>query len=143
MNHTKFTTNTNICTIKKDYNKIVHFAGKSPYKMTDVVIRTWANNIILPKIIITCFDVNNFPGCLHNVKKQLKKQKIYNVSKHISNSSNITLYVNPLPENIMINLKNKSGCYICPSYLEGYGHYINEGRSKSAIIITTDAPPMN
>ena len=140
--YTKFTTNTNICTIKKDYNKIVHFAGRSPYKMTDVVIRTWVNNIRLPKIIITCFDVN-FPGCLDNVKRQLKKQNIHNVSKYISKSSNITLYDNPLSENIMQNLKNKSGCYICPSYLEGYGHYINEGRSKSAIIITTDAPPMN
>ncbi len=32
---------------------------------------------------------------------------------------------------------------MCPSSTEGYGHYINEGRSVGGIIITLDAPPMN
>ena len=37
----------------------------------------------------------------------------------------------------------RAGVYVCPSSTEGYGHYLNEGRSAGGIIITTDAAPMN
>jgi len=39
--------------------------------------------------------------------------------------------------------REKAGFYICPSLMEGFGHYINEGRCNSSVTITTDAPPMN
>ncbi|GMF20855.1 unnamed protein product [Phytophthora lilii] len=32
---------------------------------------------------------------------------------------------------------------MCPSRTEGYGHYINQGRASGAVIVTTDAAPMN
>lgn len=32
---------------------------------------------------------------------------------------------------------------MCPSLAEGYGHYINQARAAGAVIVTTDAPPMN
>lgn len=136
--YTKFTTNTMITNTKKNYNELLHLADKSPFKMTDTVIQTWVNNKKLPNITITCFD-----DCLKNTKHQLKKQQIYNLQQYIKNSSNIKLHTKFLPNDIITNLKNESGCYICPSYQEGYGHYINEGRSKGAVIITTNAPPMN
>ncbi|KAG6619557.1 Homebox and aldo/keto reductase [Phytophthora cinnamomi] len=32
---------------------------------------------------------------------------------------------------------------LCTSVLEGYGHYINQARANAALIVTTDAAPMN
>jgi len=33
--------------------------------------------------------------------------------------------------------------FLCTSVHEGYGHYINQARASSAVIVTTDVPPMN
>ncbi|GMF50113.1 unnamed protein product [Phytophthora fragariaefolia] len=37
----------------------------------------------------------------------------------------------------------ESSFFLCPSSMEGYGHYINQARSSGGVIITTDAHPMN
>ena len=38
---------------------------------------------------------------------------------------------------------NTTAVHLCPSETEGFGHYINEGLSTGALVITADAPPMN
>ncbi|KAJ3126874.1 hypothetical protein HK100_010034 [Physocladia obscura] len=40
-------------------------------------------------------------------------------------------------------LQLASGVHVCPSEQEGFGHYINEARALSALVITTNHPPMN
>lgn len=36
-----------------------------------------------------------------------------------------------------------SAFFLCPSSIEGYGHYINQARAAGGVIISTDAHPMN
>lgn len=36
-----------------------------------------------------------------------------------------------------------SAFFLCPSIMEGYGHYINQARASGAVVVTTDANPMN
>uniref|UniRef100_K3WTC8 Glycosyl transferase family 1 domain-containing protein n=1 Tax=Globisporangium ultimum (strain ATCC 200006 / CBS 805.95 / DAOM BR144) TaxID=431595 RepID=K3WTC8_GLOUD len=33
--------------------------------------------------------------------------------------------------------------FLCPSVMEGYGHYINQARASGGVIVTTDVEPMN
>ena len=40
-------------------------------------------------------------------------------------------------------LRNIHGVHICPSEMEGFGHYINEARSVKALVIGSNASPMN
>jgi len=124
--YTKFTTLMPIINTKKDYNQFLHTAGSSPLKNTDVIINIW--NKLNKKITITCYD-----RCLINLKKYVKL---------LDNK-----YINLLdrkqePEKI-IQLCNSIGNHLCPSMIEGYGHYINQGRITSSIVLTIDAPPMN
>lgn len=35
------------------------------------------------------------------------------------------------------------GTHVCTSEHEGFGHYINEARAMGALVVTTNAPPMN
>ena len=151
-----YTGFTSICKInksvlqKKNYNLIVHFAGKSPHKNTDIIIKSWIENKgfvhLNPKIklIITCTDVDGIDKTCF--KTHLKEWITYDRIK-----KNGCEYIKILP-NLLIctkqisnidNIIKKAGCFLCPSSIEGYGHYLNEGRCNGGIVITTNAPPMN
>lgn len=41
------------------------------------------------------------------------------------------------------HVMNSHRFHLCPSSYEGFGHYLNEARSIGAVIITTNAAPMN
>lgn len=48
-----------------------------------------------------------------------------------------------MPEAQYIREQNRCLFHLCPSELEGWGHSIHEALSVGAIVLTTDAPPMN
>lgn len=48
-----------------------------------------------------------------------------------------------VPEQTLRLLMNTHLFHLCPSEAEGFGHYLNEAAAVGAIILTTDAPPMN
>ncbi len=123
--------------IKKDYNLFVHLAGKSPYKNTGLVLDTWRKHPDLPHIVVTCIDVKEENDCFH---RHLVGE---NSPKKLKNHSNITLHTHYLPLEEANKLMDSAGFFVTPSQVEGFGHYLNEGRGRGAINITIDAPPMN
>lgn len=128
--YTKFTSIINNFELKKN-NEIVHLAGKSRFKMTDVIYKVWEKNPKYPNITITCYK-----SCYRNLTQ-------YANIKNLNKLTNLKLYNERISNDVFFNIVSKAECYLCPSYMEGYGHYINEGRGNAAFIITTNGPPMN
>ena len=108
---------------RKDFTKFLHLAGKSYYKGTKNILKTWAENPDFPLIIVV----------RRNDKSVLK----YN------NIKNIKLITEFLSEKQVFELLNNIGIHICTSEHEGFGHYLNESLSVGAVTLFTNAPCMN
>lgn len=110
--------------VKKDYSKIWHGPGKSPHKNTNAIVELWKKRRDYPPITIVH---RLFYAHIH-------------VPKDDPLIKNIDSYVE---EKEYIRLQNEYGIHLCPSFSEGFGHYIVEAMSTRAVVITTNAPPMN
>jgi glycosyltransferase involved in cell wall biosynthesis len=107
---------------KKKYDEYLHVAGKSIFKGTQSIINNW--------------DVK-YPT-LHLVYNKSNLSLTIPVEL-----TNIKTYPERLDDDELIRLMNTCAIHLCPSEAEGFGHYLNEARSCSSIVITTDAEPMN
>lgn len=95
----------------------LHLRGHSSEKNTEAVVEAWRCNPDLPPLTIISQDpIEVVPG--------------------------ITVLPR-LPQEELTRQLNTHQIHVCPSRTEGWGHYITEGLSAGAIVITTDAPPMN
>lgn len=106
--------------IKKNYQHFFHLAGGSSLKGTAAISQLWFNDSSLPFLTVVNFTTN------------FKAKK-----------TNLDWISNRLPEKQLRQFQNECGIHLCPSETEGFGHYINEAMSAGAVIITTNAPPMN
>ena len=109
--------------VAKNFSKHLHIAGKSRMKGTEQVLKAWKTHSELPHLILIKHKRRT-----HSLTIPPKNVKL--VNKRISNRS-------------LLNLQNQCGVHLCPSKTEGFGHYIMEAMSAEAVVITTDAPPMN
>ncbi len=115
--------------LEKDEFLFVHFAGKSPQKQTRVVIETFLQPVFShTKLVVTC----------QNICYEMLSDLLHDLSlpPHIQIFSSLDSFS-------LLYYQIRARFHVCPSSTEGYGHYINEGRSAGGIIITLDAPPMN
>lgn len=105
--------------IKKIFPLYLHVAGTSEQKGTSAIRAAWRNHLEFPHLTIL---------------KQFEKQK------EIQNLNIISHY---LSDESLLELQNLCVVHLALSETEGFGHCIMEAMSVKAVVITTDAPPMN
>lgn len=103
--------------IKKDYRRFLHLAGSSKHKGTDLLLQAWEKELP-PLTIVRHIPRPNCPENIVWVHKRVRTKKLREI-------------------------QNQCGTHLCLSETEGFGHSLMEGLSTGAILITTDAPPMN
>jgi len=96
----------------------LHLKGHSDLKNTPAVLEAWSRNPDLPPLTI------------------ISQQPIPDPPKGVTVLGRLEF-----PE--LVRQLNTHQIHVCPSRAEGWGHYIVEGGSTGAAVITTDAPPMN
>lgn len=112
--------------------KCLHIAGKSEHKNTEAVLGAWrmarpGNLDPLPQLTAVvrapCFD-NQFTlqACFPD--------------------KNVT-HLTKVSDEEIIQLMNSHAIHVIPSMYEGFGHVIHEALGCGALVVTTDAAPMN
>jgi hypothetical protein len=109
--------------------KFLHIAGKSTFKNSEAVAYVFA------KYFDTPWEPENnrelvFVGVRPELMAAARDHK--NVQ-----------YISQISESGLRQLMNECQFHVLPSSAEGWGHAIHEGLSCGAVMITTDAPPMN
>ena len=150
--------------IEKLPNLFIHIVGSSPMKGTKTVIDTWIHKKINHPLIITGNNKAGGNTDLFNYWKSLKPklktlpeaildkwEEWKHITKSVSNlpqfqsidSCSIYFCNTVLDYNVIQFLQLIGEIHMCPSLIEGWGQYIDEGRRAKAVVLTLDAPPMN
>lgn len=99
-----------------------HLAGRSPCKGTERLLALWRRHPEWPRLTVVQSPRTARPG---------------------EPSGNIVHRIDYVDDAELRRLQNANAFHVCCSETEGFGHYIVEGMSVGAVVLTTDAPPMN
>ena len=110
--------------------KCLHLKGVSRYKGSQQVLDIWTRHPEWPELHIVSWSDNSMNGNL-------------SLPNEVKICDNVILHQYKLNESELSKLMNECEVHICPSYSEGFGHYINEALSTGAVVLTTDGEPMN
>lgn len=95
----------------------IHLRGKSSLKGTKAVLEAWETNPDLPPLTVISNDPLSVPSGVRLLHRLTDGQLSHEL--------------------------NRAQIHVCPSETEGWGHYIAEGMSVGAVVVTTDAAPMS
>ena len=111
----------------QNFTKFIHIRGTSHQKQSEIILETWmANPEYPPLLLLNYVDDGRFLNIPFNMRYK-----------------NVEVISRKLERNELLGLANGCGLHICLSTAEGFGHYINEAKSIGAVVIATDAEPMN
>lgn len=108
--------------LPKEPLSCLHVCGKSPYKNTTILLKAWALHPEWPTL--TCI------GRSGRFKAAVPAQNLVLITEFLSDEK-------------LKTLMNTTAVHLCPSRFEGFGHYLNEARSVGAIVLYSNAQPMN
>ncbi len=107
--------------VRRDERAFFHLAGNSLQKGTVPLIALWQRHPEWPTLTVVQHP---------------------EFAKPVS-AANIHLRAEFLADAELRELQNRHGVHLCPSETEGFGHSLVEAMSCGALVITTNAPPMN
>ncbi len=107
--------------IGRDGRAFLHVAGRSRQKGTATLVALWQRHPEWPRLTVV-------------------QHPEYSQPVH---AENIDLRAEVVDDATLQALQNRHGVHLCPSETEGFGHYLVEALSCGALVVTTDAPPMN
>lgn len=99
--------------------RFLHVPGKSQNKNTAAILRAWRDFEIPYELTVI---TEHYP----------EAGRIPNVTR-----------LHRIGDDELARLMNACQFHLCPSEYEGWGHYLHEGLGCGAVVITTDAAPMN
>lgn len=105
----------------------LHIAGASALKNTELVVEAWSRNPQWPQLTVVrrrLYGSKSPPAPLPALPNVRYEEGYLSVEK-------------------LRQLQNECEVHVIPSQAEGYGHIIGEGMSCGAVVVTTDAVPMN
>ncbi|WP_153117199.1 glycosyltransferase [Rhodocyclus tenuis] len=107
--------------VQKDFSRFFHSAGRSKQKGTATLLNVWARRPDWPALTVVAQDEELVLG--------ISAPNIHRL--------------NYLDDTELQKMQNSYGIHLCPSEAEGFGHSIVEAMGCAAMVLTTDAPPMN
>lgn len=107
--------------------RCLHLSGQSAVKGTEAVVEAWSRHPEWPELTV------------------VRRARRYGGEEAppLRSLTNVRYVTDYLPADELRQLQNECEVHVIPSQAEGYGHVIGEAMSCSAIVLTTDAPPMN
>jgi glycosyltransferase involved in cell wall biosynthesis len=99
-----------------------HLAGRSINKGTDRLMSLWRRHPEWPRLTVVQSPRTGVPG---------------------TPAANIVHRIDYIDDAELKRLQNAHAFHVCCSETEGFGHYIGEAMSVGAVVLATDAPPMN
>jgi hypothetical protein len=138
-------------TIVKDGRLVVHLAGQSWLKGTLEVLRGWFSHggVDLDAVLFVTCRQADAPASHVNAALTYwdtlgaEREAEYRGITGLERKGNVFLARHALPAENIADLANAAAFHLCPSLVEGWGHIVNNARAAGAVVITTDAPPMN
>jgi len=102
--------------------KFFHLAGRSQNKGTEQLLKIWREHPQWPTLTVVQNPYTAKPG---------------------TPADNIVHRVDYVDDAELLQIQNSHLFHVCTSETEGYGHYLVEAMGVGAVVLTTDAPPMN
>lgn len=105
--------------------RALHLAGRSIFKGTDRVVALWRKHPEWPQLTV------------------VQRPHVGPLQLDTTPASNIRFLTERLRDDEIVQLQRRHAIHILPSEVEGYGQTLIEGLSVGAVVVTTDAAPMN